>query len=206
MHKTILTGLSLAALAILPACQKTTAELPPASSSAWTLNSDQSGMTYVTVKQGELAEINTFREVSGTVSKDGKAVISVQLESVDTNNETRDPRMKEFMFETSNYPAATASAQLNMSSYDKLEIGERHTEMLDMTVDLHGVTEQFDFYVMVTRLGPNSVLVENKAPLILDARDFGMEAGLEKLQELAGLDSITPVVPITVSFVFDRAK
>ncbi len=199
--KTLILGTTMAF--VVSACQKTPTE-PERTGANWTLNPEDSGMTYVTVKLGELAEINTFRNVTGSVSKDGIATIAVMLDSVDTNNEIRDPRMTEHLFETESYPVATASTKLDMSVFDNLAIGARHTELLDMTIDLHGVSEQMDFYVMVTRLGPNKVLVENKAPLLLDARDFGMEAGLTKLQELAGLDSITPVVPITVSFVFER--
>lgn len=172
----------------------------------WVLSGEESGMTYITVKLGEVAEINTFRNIAGTVTAEGKATIEISLDSVDTNNEIRDPRMKEVLFETAKFPLATASTTLDMSKFEGLAIGERHTELLDMTIDLHGVSERYDFYVLVTRLGANKVSVENKAPLLLDARDFGMEAGLAKLQELARLDSITPVVPITMSLVFERKK
>jgi len=73
-----------------------------------------------------------------------------------------------------------------------------------MTLDLHGISDAREFYVLVTRLGANKVRVDNKAPLILDAEDFGFEAGLAKLQELAGLNSISPVVSATVSLTFER--
>lgn len=46
--------------------------------------------------------------------------------------------------------------------------------------------------------------VDNKAPLLIDAEEFGFEAGLAKLQELAGLESITPVVSATVALTFER--
>jgi len=53
-------------------------------------------------------------------------------------------------------------------------------------------------------LGANKVRVDNKAPLLIDAEDFGFESGLAKLQELAGLESITPVVSATVALTFER--
>jgi len=73
-----------------------------------------------------------------------------------------------------------------------------------MTLDLHGVSEQFDFYVLVTRLGANKVRVDNKAPLLIDAEDYGFGAGLAKMQKLAGLESITPIVSATVALTFER--
>jgi len=75
---------------------------------------------------------------------------------------------------------------------------------LDMTLELHGVAEQFDVDVTVTRIGANKVRVDTKGPLLIDAEDFGLEAGLAKLQELAGLESITPVVSATVALTFER--
>lgn len=203
MFKKLIVGSALAVSLALGACSKApTAESER--SGDWVLTAQESGMTYITVKLGELAEINTFRNIAGSVTADGQAVVEIALDSVDTNNEIRDPRMTEHLFETGKFPLATARTTLDMSKFDGLAIGARQTELLELTIDLHGVSETYDFYVLVTRLGANKVSVENKAPLILDARDFGMEAGLAKLQELAGLDSITPVVPITMSFVFER--
>ena len=172
----------------------------------WTLDAENSGLTYLTVKNGSIAEINTFRSVDGQVSEDGQAEFTVVLDSVDTNNEVRDPRMRQYLFETDKHPYAKVTAQLDMAKFQDLETGFRHTELLDMKVDLHGVSDTRPFYVMVTRLGANKVLVENKAPLILDASDFGFARGLETLRELAGLETITPVVPITFSLVFERKQ
>jgi hypothetical protein len=170
----------------------------------WALSADESGLTYLSVKNGNIAEINTFRAMDGKVSTDGAAEFTIVLDSVDTNNEIRDPRMRQYLFETDKHPFAIVSAQLDMAKLTDLGIGVRHTELLDMTLDFHGVTDERQFYVMVTRLGANRVLVENKAPLILEASDFGLEAGIEKLRDLAGLETITPVVPITFSLVFER--
>jgi len=158
----------------------------------------------VTIKNGSLGEVNTFKMISGSVSEGGQAEFTVFLDSVDTNNEIRDPRMREILFQTESYPTAKVSANLDMMQFDDLAIGGTETVLLDMTLDLHGVSEQFDFYVLVTRLGANKVRVYNKAPLLIDAEDFGFEAGLAKLQELAGLESITPVVSATVALTFER--
>jgi len=91
-----------------------------------------------------------------------------------------------------------------MVQFSDLEIGDSKTVLLDMTLNLHGIEENIDFYVLVTRLGANKVVINNKAPLILDAGEFGFTEGLAKLKELAILDSITPVVSVTVSLVFTR--
>jgi polyisoprenoid-binding protein YceI len=172
----------------------------------WTLDSKRSGITYITIKNSDLPEINTFRQFDGRVSSAGQALFTVYLDSVDTNNEIRDPRMREHLFKTDQFPTASASAQLDMKTLHSLPVGSRHTENLELTLDINGIKETREFYVMVTRLSGDKVLVENKAPLLLDASDFGLTAGLAKLQELAGLDAITPVVPVTFSLVFKKAE
>jgi len=170
----------------------------------WALSPLESDISYVTIKNGNIGEVNTFRDISGTVTSGGKAEFTIALDSVDTNNETRDPRMKEFMFQTDQYPEAKVTADLNLTQFQSLAIGNSKSVSMPMTMDLHGIIEEREFDVFVTRLGANKVHVANKGVIVIDAEDFGFEAGLAKLQELAKLDSISPVVSVTVSLTFER--
>lgn len=197
----IFKALSLSTLFFLVACApKGEAER----SGNWTLNPLQSSISYVTIKSGPLGEINTFNEISGGVSTGGKAEFVIALDSVHTNSETRDPRMKEHVFETAKYPEAKVTANLNMTQFEVLAIGNSKTVSLDMKLDMHGFVDEREFDVLVTRLGVNEVRVDTTAPLILDIEDFGFEAGIAKLQELANLESISPIVSATVSLTFER--
>lgn len=197
----VLRATLIAGALALSACQF---EASPSPDAMWTLNNDASGMTYVTIKNSDLAEINTFRSLRGSVTPEGQAEFIIDLNSIDTNNETRDGRMKSILLKTGDHPDAKLTANIDMTPYQTLDVGESYTELLDMSLELSGVTWEQEFYVLVTRLGPNKVVVTNKAPLVLDASDFGFTEGLATLQGLAGLDSITPVVPVTVSLVFER--
>ena len=194
--------LTLIATGLITACSGSTGEAER--TGPWTLDAAESGMTYITVKNNDLGEINTFREISGSVSETGNAVFTINLDSVDTANETRDPRMREHVFKTASFPMAKASAQLDMTQFESLPIGNSETVLLDVNIELAGYATQRDFYVQVTRLGVNKVVVNNKAPLILEVAEFGMEEGIETLRGLAGLDTISPVVPVTMSLVFER--
>jgi len=176
----------------------------PENTGPWLLDSKESSISYVTIKNGSIGEANTFSMLSGEVSEGGKAEFIVYLDSVDTANEIRDPRMRKFLFETDSYPTATVTADLKMAQFSELPIGGSKPILLDMTLDMHGITEQFDANMNVTRTGPNKVRVDSAAPLLIDAEDFGFGAGLAKLQELAGLQSITPVVSATVGLTFER--
>ena len=199
--KPFFKALTLSSLFVISACAP---QSEPEKSGPWSLVSAQSGINYVTIKNGSVGEVNSFREISGSVSESGQAVFTINLDSVDTNSETRDPRMKEFVFETAKYPEAKVTANLNMAQLNVLAVGNSKTVTLDMKLDMHGIVDEREFDVLVTRLGPNKVRVDNKAPLILDAEDFGFEAGLAKLQELANLESISPIVSATISLTFER--
>ena len=170
----------------------------------WKLTPGESGISFITVKKGNVAEIGTFAAIDGKVTDDGSAEFTIVLDSVNTNNETRDPRMRQFLFETDKHPYINVTATVDLVGYGDMQIGERRTILLAYDLGLHGMNEAMESYVMVTRLGVNKVLVENKAPVIIDAADFDLGAGVEKLRELASLDSITPVVPVTFSLVFER--
>lgn len=179
-------------------------EEPAAAAVSWHYDPDESGMTFVTIHNDSNAEINTFREIEGSVSADGSAVLTIDLNSIDSANEARDTAYRDILFETAIFPPLTASAQVNMADFAELAIGERHTELLDLTIDLRGVEKRSEFYVTVTRLSEDRVLIENKAPLILSTSEFAMDNGLGSLRELAGISSITPSVTATISFVFER--
>lgn len=201
---TVLAGVSLSACGDSTKPIESNAASESENAGPWKLDRDESGISFITVKKGTIAETGTFTAIDGKVTEDGSAEFTIVLDSVNTNNETRDPRMRQFLFETDKHPYIRVTAAVDLAGYGNMEIGERRTTLLAYDLGLHGMTDAMESYVMVTRLGANKVLVENKAPVIVDAVDFDLGAGVEKLRELAGLDSITPVVPVTFSLVFER--
>ena len=199
---------SFAALLLCAACTSvehtaatTAAEQPNAS---WAYAPEDSGMTFVTIHNGNVGEINTFREISGTVAADGSAELIINLDSIDSANEARDQFYRAVLFDTARFPDMIVAAKIDFNDYKSLAIGERYTELLDMTINLRGFEKTMSYYVMVTRLSADSVLIENKAPLVLNASDFGMLGPLAELQNVEGVHSITPVITATLSFVFEK--
>jgi len=173
-------------------------------SGAWDLKSKESSILYTTIKNQSIAESNHFSLFTGEVSEGGDVTIDIALNSVKTNIDTRDERMKKFVFKTVDFPSAVISAALPMAEFGELTSGDRKSIENEISVSLAGQTSSYDAQFMVTRLGPNEVLVESAAPIMVAAEDFELGAGVAKLQELAKLDSITPVVPVSFSLVFKR--
>ncbi|PQA85675.1 YceI family protein [Hyphococcus luteus] len=171
---------------------------------AWTVDGAESHFSFVTVKAGAIAEAHSFGSVTGSVSADGAAQIDIDLDTVETNIDIRNERMREFLFETDSFPTATVTAQLDPSVFAQLGVGESVTQPVTATLNLHGVENDVDAELSVTRIGPDKVLVATTEPIIINADSFDLGDGVEKLRELAGLPGITPQVPVAFSLVFTR--
>ncbi|MEM8941929.1 MAG: YceI family protein, partial [Pseudomonadota bacterium] len=78
--------------------------------------------------------------------------------------------------------------------------------MIDRTIspqiNLHGAVLLKDVQVRISKLSDSELLVQNTAPILIDATLFGMDAGIETLRELAGLDVISFAVPVNFHLRF----
>lgn len=172
--------------------------------SGWRLADDESRLAFVSIKAGEVAETHTFRQLSGAMDESGIAEVTIDLASVETQVDIRNERMREIFFETAQFPDATVTADVPLEGLADLEVGARTGMVLPIAVTLHGMTAEYDADVFVSRLADGRVLVETASPVLTSAGDFGLLQGVERLREIAGLPSISPAVPVTVSLVFEQ--
>lgn len=201
---TIIRILAPAALIALAACSQSPADAPPVTDSEWTLDGEASELSYVSIKAGEIAEINAFESLNGGVTQDGTASVVIDLSSVSTGVDIRNERMRDIFFVVADYPTAIVTAQIDPASFETLGVGESTTQTLSGTLSIKEVEAPFETEVMVTRAGPDRVIAASTDPVIVDAGQLQLTDGLAQLQELAGLDSITPVVPVTFTLTFER--
>ena len=196
---------AFASLLTLAACGQTASEEPaPVIEGAWEVDSAASRLSYVSIKQGEIAETNTFETVTGSVTGAGEATVEIDLASVSTGVDIRNERMRDIFFSVADNPKATVTATVDPASFEALAVGESADTTLDGTLSLAGVEAPFQAEVSVTRAGPDRVIAVTDKPVIIEAGRFELADELAELQELAGLDSITPVVPVTFSIAFQR--
>lgn len=194
------SALSLAL--VLAACSGGDKAEAPLPEGAWQLAADQSNVAFVSVKAGNVGEAHSFKTLSGSVEPDGTVAVAIDLASVDTGIDVRNQRMRDMLFEVANFPDAKLTAKIDPNAVKALKPGERKMMTVPVTVDLHGTTNSIEAALNVTRIGEDSVLVETAKPLIIDASAVGLEAGVEKLREVAKLPAISPAVPVTASLVF----
>jgi hypothetical protein len=170
----------------------------------WSLDSTASYINYTTIKAGEIGEPNTFNSMDGKVGEDGAAEVTIVLDSIVTNIDSRDSRMREFVFKTNEHPYAVIRSNIDMASLSSLADGERTAQVIAVNVELAGASNSYDADVFVTRIGRNSVLVDTRVPINVHPKDFGLQEGVDHLQELALLNSIMALVPVNFSLKFTR--
>jgi len=171
----------------------------------WALDSEASALRFMSVKKGDLAETNSFATLSGLITEDGKAQIRILLDSVDTNVDLRNVRMRFLFFETFLHPEATITAQLDPAALTDLHVTRRKMVDLDYSLTLHGVTVNKSAEVALTLVSNDRVTVSATTPIALTLAEFNLEGGREKLQEAAGV-TIVPLGIVSFDFVFDRSS
>ena len=176
----------------------------PVTGADWQLDVAVSHLGFVSIKAGDVAETHGFSGLSGSVTADGQAVLIIDLDTVETGIDIRNDRMREHLFQTSDFPQARVTTTLDLAALADLDVGDRRALTLDAVLDLHGVAVNLDAAVFVTGIDGRQVLVESRGPILLHMDDFGLTDGLATLQDLAGLASITPVSPVSFSLVFTR--
>lgn len=169
----------------------------------WQVVSSDSSLNFLTTKNAQVTEVHAFEEVSGAINDSNMAKISVALNSVNTKIAVRDTRMKDILFETGTYPNATFSANIAKDLLS-LPAGSSKKASVKGTISLHGMKAPATFEVLVTKVNDNTLTVTTVAPTVLSADSFGLQGGVQTLQTLAGLSSITTSVPVTFSVTFTQ--
>ena len=170
----------------------------------WTLLNDESSLHYVSIKSTNIAEMNRFKTLAGSVSEQGAVELKVDLSSVDTGVDIRDERMQAMLFDVAQFAQATVTGKVDLERVTKLEVGETYTDSITLNLALHGLSKEVSSHVQVTRLADDKVLITTLEPVVLNAADYKLAEGLEALRVIAQLPAISPVVPVTYSLVFQQ--
>ena len=101
LHKPLLPWLAVVAFIAAPAWAD------------WTLNNEQSQLSFISIKKGDVAEVHRFDQLSGSFGGKGNIELTIQLASVDTAIPIRDERMREMLFNTKAFPTASLSAKVD---------------------------------------------------------------------------------------------
>ncbi|MEZ5570705.1 MAG: YceI family protein [Halioglobus sp.] len=172
----------------------------------WELDSTESSVNFVSIKNDAVGEVHSFPALVGYISATGKADVTIELGSVQTAVDIRNERMREMLFETVKFPTATISAQVDPAVLAVAAAGGVVTAELPVTLSLHGQDKALTIPVVIVGEGDNRLRVFSAQPVIVNAADFGLGAGVQALQKIAGLQAISNAVPVTLQLLFVPAK
>jgi polyisoprenoid-binding protein YceI len=172
----------------------------PTGPSNWALVAAESYLSFITVKQTDIAEVSSFERFDVQVGVDGNALVNIDLASVATGIDLRDQRVRDYLFEVVSFPAANVSLAFDIAAASAIAVGAKATMPTSATVSLHGLSVAVATDLEVMRMTADKVVVMPKKPIVLHAADFNMTAGIAYLVELAGLQSISSAVPVDFMF------
>ncbi|MEL4387928.1 YceI family protein [Shewanella xiamenensis] len=165
----------------------------------WQVIEQDSRVSFVSVKKGDIAEVHHFKQLKGILKDTGQFELTIPLISVATGIDVRDERMQHLLFEVSLYPELNLSAQVDSQMLEALAVDESKVVDIEGKIALHGKQQTKTFSVILTKVSDNKLMVSSFQPIIINANEFGLVAGVDKLRDIAGLSSISQAVP--VSFV-----
>lgn len=174
-----------------------------ASQAAWELDNSRSSIHFLSVKNSNIAELHYFKVMAGAIADDGATQVAIDLDSVETLIPIRNQRLRELLFETVRFPAATLSAEVPAEVLT-LPAGESRGVELPLTLDLHGNTVTYEAKLLVTSLADGNLQAVLAEPLLVKVEDFGLAEGVATLREVAGLKSISTNIPISGQLIFTK--
>ena len=173
----------------------------------WFIHSPESTLAFSTVKASDVIETHHLNGLTGTLTSDGVLSIHLAPASVDTGIQIRNERILKHIFKDGETPAPTLTAKLDkdtLSALTSTPIGTSTDILIESELTLAGHSETLDLSLTVVHTGEASVIAFTNEPIVLDARALGLADGVEILRNLAGLESISPIVPVSVRLTFHK--
>jgi polyisoprenoid-binding protein YceI len=167
----------------------------------WSVNSAQSSLNFVSVKNDVVAETHSFKDLTGSLTEAGDFAVAIPAMSIDTMIPIRNERILEHVLTAKQYATINAKGKVDSKVLTGLKTGD--SVVVDQALDLTLLTktQSLTAKVKVTKVSDSQLVVTTVAPIMLDVTKFDLGAGVEKLRELAGLKAISPLVPTTFSLV-----
>ena len=169
----------------------------------WTLDGTNSKVGFGSVKSDVIGEGHSFSGLSGAVSAEGMVDLTLDLSTVQTNIDIRNERIQEHVFKMA--PSAQLTAEVDMAAMEALGVGETTTALVEGTMTFLGEDVWIDLPVIAARLSDDSVMIVSDGISYVSTEDLGIDDGINKLMELAGLDRIDRAVPVSVRLMFTSA-
>ena len=164
-----------------------------------------SQVNFVSIKKSSVAEVHRFTALDGSIDSSGLAILNIHLASVETQIDIRNQRMREHLFEVARFPIAKITAQVDVTQLEAMVAGQESIEQVTWSLDLHGVTNEFQSSLRIIKLSSEAARVASVEPIIVNSSQFELTDGVKKLKSLAALPSIALAIPVTLDLHWQRS-
>ena len=170
--------------------------------SEWVVDTKNSHVGFASVKNKTIAENHRLTGLTGAVGSDGEALVNIDLATVETLVPIRNERIREILFDVANFPSATIQTKLDMDQINSISSGETEGLRIPLSIGLKSIKISKSVMVNIVRSGEDIYDVASADPIMIRASDFSLLDGVKTLKEMAGLQSIEPVGPVTFNLRF----
>jgi polyisoprenoid-binding protein YceI len=172
------------------------------SQAAWRVDSGQSTFSFTTTKAARpgaaaLAEVQTFRQIGGSVGDDGKLVFDVDLASVETNIGLRNERLKDMLFKVADHPKAVFTSAVDMQRVRALHRGASVDIDVSGELAVSGIARPLTASLRVVKLANGALYVGTRLPIVVNLNDYGLQDQVEALRTLMNLDVLASSAPVS---------
>lgn len=173
-----------------------------ATAETWSLDAGASTLAFGSVKSDYIGEVHRFHGLEGGVDEKGDATIEIDLATIDTMIDIRNERMIEHVFDFA--PKAMIEGRIDLEALADLGEGETMVLPVEATLSFLGEEVYVTPDMFVARMSEDKVLVTTENLVFVATDELGIDAGIDALLEIAGLDGITRAVPVTMRLMFER--
>jgi polyisoprenoid-binding protein YceI len=201
--------LATATVALLMAC--TTATTTATANAAWSVSNEQSNISFVTTKAGQpgvagISETQTFKRFAGGLDKQGQIKLAIDLASVDTGIEIRDERLRTMLWNVKATPQAVFTAKLPVDLLAQVNGNNAANIEVEGQLEMAAQSKPVKAKLRITHMGADSLQVVTLAPIVINASDFGIKAGVEAMREVMGLNFLSSSAPVSFALQLVKQK
>ena len=169
----------------------------------WTLDNELSRVNFVSVKKNTIGEAHYFKKVSGDLTNNGSFNIKINLASVESLIPIRNERMAKHLFNTNLFPTLNLNADLS-KHLPAIKAGKSQVIKVPAGISFNSITKNLTIDVLAIQHSNGNNIVSSFMPVIINPADFNLTSGIEKLQALASLPSITHSVPVSFTLTLQK--
>ena len=174
----------------------------------YVLDAENSSLYFSSTRRTSDLETHEIQDLFGSISAETSvATLGLNLSSVETGVAIRNARFLEYLFEVDDFGSeATIEVPVDLAALATQSVGSSVTETFQATLNLHGASNVIETDLTIIRLSESTIIVKSTSPIVIDARDYGLDVGIEELRNLASLPVISISVPVNFTLFFNAQQ